>query len=198
MKLRRIFCAIAIAVTFAGNPAYGAEIDESKLRPGLLMDFYTIENEDTPSKPTGRSIATLIYSEGFPVSYYKPFEIEASLERFRDRWWLLEWRGYIDLKQDGDYTFAHSLTSNNDASCGGTLALNGKELISQDGASFDAYKNEFTDLRLNAGLYEFKASMFCTKRRNSSTIPRIEIGIRGPSDPMVNPIDSANLFYLAN
>ncbi|MEQ9696020.1 PA14 domain-containing protein [Shimia sp. SDUM112013] len=193
-----ILRAIAtLAMLFALTGTVSAQqIDPTKLKQGFVMKFYPIIDPTKPDVPKGRAIASLVYNDGFPVSYFKPFDMQPALKKYQDKWWLLEFDGYLNLTDNGDYTFATTLSTGKEwATCGSELFLNGVSINKVAHKQHEGNRNAYKDIPLAAGLYPIKIKFFCTDRRHTN-VPQFELAVRGPRDPMALPFAARNVFHL--
>lgn len=203
MKLRTLVRNTAVALALLTSAATAQQIDPTKLKPGFIMNFYPITDTARPDQPRGRPIASLIYNEGFPISYYKPFDMQSALNKYRDNWWLLVFQGYLNLADNGDYTFATTLMSDDNdsaryhATCGSELLLNGVSVNKVPIEQFYKTRNAYKDIPLAAGLYPITIKYFCIGRRSPDTFPQFELAVRGPRDPILAPFSAKNVYHLA-
>lgn len=195
---RRLTLMLALLFASLGlyQPANAQQIDTSKLAQGFIMSFHPILDDATADKPRGRAIAALIYRDGFPVNYFKPFEMQSDLNKYRDRYWLLEFDGFLNLEEDGEYSFATTITYSDHARCGSELSLQGKSVAKIDPEWRDGPLNAYTDIALARGLYQIKLKFYCTKRNSKNVKPELELSMRGPRDPILKPFPARNVFYL--
>jgi hypothetical protein len=196
MKHLLSICAAAALSLSAPTDGKAEEIDRSKLADGWLMHFYPIQDNSKPDSPSGRSLATLLYTGSFPVGYDDAFELEPELKKYRDRLWLVEYDGYLNLTEAGPYTFALTFEWEGAAVCGAKLELEGKQLvelpITKRGER--GPRNAYVDVQLKAGLYRAKTKAYCTATGGYN--PQFELAIRGPSDPKPIPVNSSIMKHL--
>ncbi|WP_428927841.1 hypothetical protein [Marinibacterium sp. SX1] len=191
--------AVATALALIGPVATTAqEVDQGKLSPGWMMHFYPITDTGKPDSPSGRSIATLLLKDGFPVRYRDPFAMEPALKKYSDRFWLLEFDGYLDLSESGPYTFALTYVFDDTAACGARLELEGKTVVELPLPDKRQYAplNAYADLTLEAGLYRSRTQVYCTSFTSNSLDPEFEVSVRGPSDAILAPVSANMMKYL--
>ena len=196
MKHLLSICAAAALSLFGPAAGTAEEIDRSKLADGWLMHFHPIQDNSKPDATNGRSLATLLYTGGFPVSYDDAFELDPELKKYNEKYWLIEYDGFLNLTENGPYTFALTYEWPGNAQCGAKLELEGKKLIDLPITSqrVRGPRNAFVDSQLQAGLYRSKTKVYCTDTNGSN--PQFDLAIRGPSDPKPIPVSGNMMKHL--
>lgn len=197
-KIRHIVIATCLGIAALATAPHAQQISADQLKPGFVMNFYPIQDESKPDQPQGRPIASLIYDGGFPFAYYQPFTIEPALKKYQDKWWLLTFEGYLNLTENGDYTFAATLASDRQSdACGSAVSLNGTKVIELPIESFQGNRNDYADIPLAAGLYPIKVEYFCTDRGSPAEALTLEFSMRGPDDAILAPVSAENIYHVA-
>lgn len=174
------------------------EIDRAKLVDGWKLNFFPIQNANKPDSPSGRSLATLLYKGDFPIDYRVAFDIEPELTKYEDRLWLLEFDGFLNLTEDGPYTFVLSSSESQwEVSCGAKLEIDGKPFLELPTSNRErGSHNAYVDVELQTGLYRTKTKIYCVRLQVPNAKPQFELAVRGPSDAKPVPVTSSMMKHL--
>ena len=199
--------------------AYGQQdtvAQDGQYAQGLILDYYVIEAVEDGQEPTGRSMATLIDTAPPQFSYLAPFDIEPALNQFRDKFWGLNWTGFLRVEEAGPYSFNLMQNTSSDdqgdvddsITCLSWLKLQDRVLVSHERQQlWDGNINAFGDIDLRPGIYEFQVWFACDTigRVQSGTVgreqsveesnPQITLNMRGPNDAMLRPIPKSQLLH---
>ncbi|WP_171130700.1 MULTISPECIES: hypothetical protein [unclassified Ruegeria] len=189
---------VAIVTICQSKGSVAQEIDAAKLADGWKLNFFPIQDTNKPDSPNDRSLATLLYKGDFPVDYRVAFDTEPELTKYKDRFWLIEFDGFLDLSEVGPYTFVLSSSEPQwEVSCGAKLEINGNPFLELPTSNRKrGSHNAYIDVQLQPGLYRTKTKIYCIWLQAPNANPKFELAIRGPSDGKPVPVTSNMMKHL--